>query len=171
MSSRLDKAPDGLLGTFDLKTLGRNPDKFGDTVEPGIDVAEFYLLRSRTCQSSGGAFASLGTATGTLIVPNAEIWRVNLIGVLNVRAAADIALTLRDMVVLNRSGGGTICPVGVAQFGPVVATDLTQYLEIPLTAPLWLGGGDRLRLLPYSTQTVAGSNLTFYVDYNVVPSG
>jgi len=182
----LSKAPDGLLGTLDLKSLGKNPQELDSTLSPSIEILPFYLLRNRLTWSSSGPFAAVqatilfaanppyvavGAAVPVFIVPQLEVLRIKSIGVFNTRAAADAALTLQVEVFLRRANVAVSVCIGVAIFGPHPATDLTQSQCPPLTEPLWLGPGDRLSLVPSTTQTVAGSAIGLQLDFDSVPSG
>lgn len=64
--SPLVKAPKGLLETFRLRYLGVNPGAFGDTVQPTVDVSDFYasdlLLNSSSAPTVGALGAGLSEA-------------------------------------------------------------------------------------------------------------
>jgi hypothetical protein len=181
----LSKSPEGLLGTLDLKNLGKNPQQLGDTLAPSIDCTEFYLLRNRLAINGAGAFVAVGTgivlasgsqpmyfnAAGQFFVPQAETIRVKQLTLLNIRAAADAALTLELGVYLRRVITNNTILLGTAVFGARPATDLTGGQQVPLTEPLWLAPGDRLHVVPHTTQTAAGSNIVLGLDVNTVPSG
>jgi hypothetical protein len=189
VSSLLSKAPDGLLGTLDLKNLGRNPGEFGDTLAPSLDCLPFYLLRNRQCAGASGPFTAVGAgivlagaapytggAAGNFIIPADQTVRIKSLCVINIRVAADAALTLEVSVYIRRAitgvvGGLFTVGIGTAIFGPHPATDLSFLQPIDLVEPLWLGPGDLLRVVPSTTQTAAGSAIGIQLDMDVVPSG
>lgn len=83
-NSPLQQTPRGLLGLFRLQTLGRAPSAFSDTVVPVASVAELYaadlLTIERVLTNTSSA-----TPSGSLTVPNDELWRIR---------AASLSLTL-----------------------------------------------------------------------------
>lgn len=189
MNFPLSKAPDGLLGSLDLKTLGLNPQEFGDVLSPSLETLEYYLLRNRATAACAGPFTTVGTgivmtgaapytsnAAGNFIVPADQCIRIKQLSILNTRVAADAALTLEATVYLRTSvtgaaGGTFTVGFGTAIFGPHPATDLSFIQPVELTQPLWLGPGDLLRLVPSTTQTAAGSSLGLQLVFDIVPSG
>jgi len=189
MNFPLSKAPDGLLGTLDLKSLGRNPAALSDVLDTSIDPLEFYLLRNRLCVAGSGPFSAVNVAislsavtppssrympvggNGNFTVPPDEVLRIKSLCVLTTRAAADAALTLEYTVFIRRPLANVTVGIGSAIFGPHPATDLSFIQPVPLTQPLWLGPGDQLRLVPSTTQTAAGSSSGLQIDMDSVPSG
>lgn len=90
---KLQKAPTGLLGAFALKVGGLNPDIFGDTVTPVVDVYDQYLAMGELQVKTNLTATQLVTSNGfDFVVPNFKVWRVisgAWYGTLN---AADVAL-------------------------------------------------------------------------------
>ncbi|HJS32393.1 MAG TPA: hypothetical protein VJ924_10375 [Alphaproteobacteria bacterium] len=166
MSSPLQKAPDGLLGALDLKTLGRSPSQFPDALQAVFEAQEFYLLGLRRITSIGGAFAAIGATIGGITVPQNEVWRVNAIAIAVTRAAADAALNIEVQVALRRASTTGSLAIFSNVLPAVAATDLLQGRGIVLPEQLWMGPGDLLRLTCNTTITVAGSNLNVIIDYN-----
>jgi len=169
MNSPLQKGPDGLLGLLDLKTLGRNPNEFPNTLQGTVECREFYLLRERRVTSANGAFVAINTAIGTVTVPNDEVWRVNSIGLFFQRNVADIALNIDQFVALRRMSGATASTVFQTRLEPVAATDLQQYRGN--ITELWLAPGDQLRSHISTTITAGATSQVLTVDYNRMPSG
>lgn len=54
MPFNLQKAPQGLLELFRLRTHGSAPPLFGEQVQPTVDVAEFYAADRKQVLTSGG---------------------------------------------------------------------------------------------------------------------
>jgi len=189
MNFPLSKAPDGLLGSLDLKSLGKNPQALADLLSPSIECLPFYLLRNRLCVAGSGSFTAVNAGismsasvapssiyfapggTGNFLVPQDQCVRIKSLCVLNVRAAADAALTLEYSVFIRRTTANTTVALGTAIFGPHPATDLSFAQPVELTEPLWMGPGDFLRLVPSTTQTAAGSSAGLQIDMDAVPSG
>jgi len=183
----LSKAPDGLLGSLDLKTLGRNPQSVSDVLSPSIETLDYYLLRNRLAISGGAAFVSVNTpivltsavagiaqyfSGGAFVVPAQETLRLKNIAVHVQRAAADVGLTLEMDVFIRRvTGVGATVLLGSTIHGARPATDLFTSQQLPLNDFLWLGPGDALIVIPRTTQTAAGSNVVLHLDLDSVPSG
>jgi hypothetical protein len=165
MPSPLQKAPLGLLGAFDLKTLGINPTAFGDTVVPISSTDDFYFLPNQ--RSTVAAAAVLSGVVATQTVPANEIWRIKGIGVACGRNVADVALTLELTVGLGRVAGFVV-PVLKTVFGPVAATDLVQFNGLWLPRVILMRPGDRLVL---SLQTTVSANATpsLTLDFEAFP--
>lgn len=66
MSGPLQKSPTGLLELFELKTLGRAPTQFLDTVGVNIDALNFYGADRIFTADTAGAAGAIGQ---TLTVP------------------------------------------------------------------------------------------------------
>lgn len=86
---KLTQAPDGLQGAFGLKTLGKNPDQFGDELQPSAEVRDFYF--DLITAAVAGTATAAGDAT-SFTVPNGEQWLVWAIGVAIYTDAADVAI-------------------------------------------------------------------------------
>lgn len=183
--SILAKAPDGLLGALDLKTLGRNPGFFGDKLDPSFETLDFYLLRNRICVGFTSAFVAVNTslvmvpAAGTpagyvvggfVTVPQQEVWRVKTIALQMTRAAADAALLLECDVFIRRPSNSQNVDVFTAMFPAVVATDLIRNRTTGYD-PFMMGPGDFFVVRPTTTQTAAGSAYVLELDIESMPSG
>lgn len=182
----LSKAPDGLLGALDLKSIGQNPQWLLDDLSPSLDVMSFYLLRNRLAIGLAGPFVAVNTvivfAAGTgvaapyssggfFVVPQKEVIRLKQVSIICARAAADAALTLEYQLVVRRVSAPTLVSLGAVQLGARPATDLTTAASFPLNEYLWFGPGDSLGLLPNTTQTAAGSAISLQLDFDTMPSG
>lgn len=66
----LQKAPQGLLGAFDLKTLGHSPTAFSAEVRPTVEVLDFYVRPELRFMAQSATIPQGGTgATSTIRVP------------------------------------------------------------------------------------------------------
>lgn len=91
-SFKLQKSPLGLIETFDLNWQGRQPENFGNTVDPVTDVTDFYLATQAQVLNNTVAHA-IATQTFThSFGPTQFIWRVLTLGLTLTFQAADIAL-------------------------------------------------------------------------------
>lgn len=73
MTSPLHKPPQGLMSALNLKTLGQNPDKFGDTVLPTFAVRDLYLA-DYIRQTENTSVGNLGATSLTLAVDPGALW-------------------------------------------------------------------------------------------------
>lgn len=160
---RLHKAPLGLLGAFDLKALGRQPNEFAETLLPVTDVTDFYLQPNAVVRTAAAATGALGATLVNLTPAQNEVWRVKGVSIVVARAAADAALSLEFVLGLNRAGGGGIALFS-PRFDPVPATDLTQARAFWLPRTLLLGPGDVLRLVQRSTMAAGTAGATADID-------
>jgi hypothetical protein len=71
----LQKAPLGLLGLLDLKTLGRNPDGFNNTVVATIEASDMYGAPNAQILTASGNLQNVGD-TLSLTVPSSTAYRV-----------------------------------------------------------------------------------------------
>lgn len=100
---RLQKSPLGLLGAFLLKTDGRNPADFGETVVPTTDVTDHYVLPQQ--EIARATVTITGPAVGAnvgLTVPQGEIWRVWGASMFWIHAAGDAALLAAPRISMLR---------------------------------------------------------------------
>lgn len=99
--SPLQKAPAGLLGLFDLKTLGENPNGFARTLVPVADVRQHYGANGQQVLTTT-ASSSVG-ATLLLTVPENQVYRVLAIGaLLSCSIGAVFSKDIQIAVVLSR---------------------------------------------------------------------
>lgn len=75
---KLQTAPSGLLGWFNQKVLGQNPDTFGNVVTPVVEIGDNYLLQGQLVseQVVGTMVATDTSSLAQFTVPAASIWRV-----------------------------------------------------------------------------------------------
>lgn len=160
MIAPLHKAPHGVLGAFDLKVLGQNPDKFGDTLIPTSDVLDFYLARNLDVFGPIGTITNPATsALAGEAVPQGECWRVFAVhaqaAVLNADAAnvytATINITPPSAAVLHVISTGVMVGPGIAG-----ATN-TRYWSYELRKPLVLPPGWRVGVGVFCNVTPAVS--------------
>lgn len=91
---RLQKAPNGLLGAFDMKVEGVNPSNFAEIIAPTYDVADHYLALNQQVQRVQTTIANPATfGSATLRVPQGSAWFVLATSFAAVLDAADAALT------------------------------------------------------------------------------
>lgn len=159
--SPLHKSPLGLLGAFALKVLGQNPDKFGQTVGPVVDVYDQYL---EPTEARVAASMAIGTRTisGTHTLPNRFAYRVLAIGVSMSLDAADAAITGTTITSMTSPAvAGTIVEPG----GTLVvngATGLFRSLGIWLPRPFLLTPGWSITQRVYmSANVTAATNVNF----------
>jgi hypothetical protein len=74
--------PSGLLGFLQLKNGGQFPQRLGDTLQPTIELAEWYVqLNSETLFSAvinaPVNASSSGNTFPELVVPNGQVWFVH----------------------------------------------------------------------------------------------
>lgn len=78
----LQTIPPGLLGMLQLKNLGQAPQTLDDSVIPGIDLTEWYMVQNRETLLGTRAPANNDQAnfwamtTNPLTVPDREFWYV-----------------------------------------------------------------------------------------------
>lgn len=104
---QLQKGPLGLLGAFALKTIGRNPTQFGDTVQPVADVYDQYLAQSELGIATTNAAIGLNNFQQlTIAVPAGKMWRLFGVSWQATLNAADIAIAMQGEVLLLRLPSG-----------------------------------------------------------------
>lgn len=92
---RLQKAPAGLLGAFDLKVEGRNPPDFGEAIVGTVDVYDQYLAQNQKIDRQTLSIPNPSTQNaGIHTVPAGKCWRLLTVSYTGVLDAADAALTV-----------------------------------------------------------------------------
>lgn len=143
MDRRLQTAPIGLLGQFNMKVEGQNPDLFGGRVTPVVDVADNYLLDRSTIIGASGTIA-IGAATTTATLQPASpglLWRVQSLGLALIRNAADVALNGTLSVEITDPTSGNAIGIVTQQFIGLALTVVGGGAVLPhpvLLPPGWL---------------------------------
>jgi len=143
--SPLQKAPSGLLGLFDLKTQGYNPNLFGDRVTPVVDVRAFYGVNNLDVLSTSSA-GSATASTLVFTVPDLRIYRVlGICGLAQCGVGAVFATDLNIGVVINRTFAVVVDTTTHALRGvtTTVSEEFTGGLwfdEPPILGPGWQFG-------------------------------
>lgn len=142
---KLQKSPTGLLGAFSLKVGGLNPDIFGDTIVPTVDVYDQYLNQGEQQVRN----VSIATVVGqpfvnaTLTVPNFKCWRVLAVGGFVSMNAADVALIAQIGIgVVSPANPVTSALIGAA-YPPQLGTS-GRTVGFALRPPLFLTSGWQL---------------------------
>lgn len=121
MTSPLHKVPIGLLELFRLRTLGRAPDKFGDTVFPVVDGLETYAaaeLQTALGQPNVGAINGVGGLQQSTNVGTFQ-WIWGLGGVLTIGAAPGTFFTWHVGVLVPSTNSA--CILGTGELRPIGA--------------------------------------------------
>jgi len=135
--SPLQKAPSGLLGAFDLKTLGQQPTKFGELVQPSVEVIDMYVPLTIAEKTLNVTNPDIEVAD-TFDVPNGELWLVRAWAWLGTAPAADLAKNVNVWASFNNAAN----QVGV---GGTTASNVPasgrRSVGAWLTDPIWLRPG------------------------------
>lgn len=118
MPSPLHKTPLGLLELFRLKTLGRAPDSFGDTVIPVVNALQAYAaaeLQSAGSAGNVGAINGVNGNTASVSVSSFQ-WIFGIAGHITLGAAPGTFITWEVGIILPQS-----CTLGVGELRTVVA--------------------------------------------------
>jgi hypothetical protein len=167
MPSPLQKTPTGLLGAFDLKTLGVNPTAFGDTVVPISDVSDMYFLGNQRATGTSNTAVTAPALAVVTLVPAGEVWRVKAVGFSVARNAADVALTPYVGLRVRRVAGISV-QFHSQTLPAVVAADLVQFGGIWLDHPLWMRPGDAL-ILSNATTFSMNASFNLAIDFELFP--
>lgn len=137
---RLQKAPRGVVGGFNLKHTGQNPPEFGDAVLPVTDVTDNYLIDllgelNANVTIAGGS--GVTTLTTVFTVPVGFSWRLLAIGGRWTVAAGDVAINSFVSVGVAYPNGVNY-PLWAAQ-GIGAPTD--RFAALTLAKPLFLPAG------------------------------
>lgn len=147
MADPLHKAPTGILGSLELKVLGKNPDRFSAELAPVADFLDNYIV-DRLAPIAPIATLT-NPATSVLCgqsVATGEVWRVLTIQAQATVLAADAANTYWATINLTPPGAVVtqIMAVGVMTNISVAGATGTRYFSLVLPHPLWLTPGWRL---------------------------
>jgi len=85
----MNRVPRGLLSLIDSRTQGKNPDVFGDVVQPTFDMFNMLAMSKgfETVSATTLAVPVISTGLGRVTVPAGEVWIVRL---------ADASATAQD---------------------------------------------------------------------------
>lgn len=141
MTSILQKACIALAGALDLKVGGRNPDKFGDTVLPTVEVFDQYLAGEELQRASTAAFnlaIAATNAAANLSVPPGKAWRVLGAGLASNVNVADAALLFDCVISVNQPG---LTPPVVIFAQTMNGSTLSRLGGLYFARPLFLPAG------------------------------
>ncbi len=136
MSSPLHLSPQALLGALQLKVQGQNPNEFGATVTPIIDVYDQYLT-DRVFVSNVAANVATPLTTGAVITAptlQTETWRILGIGCYALLAAGDAAIDV-TLGVQMFSPAGVTFPYSAERSITGTLHELGVYLPVPFWLP------------------------------------
>lgn len=137
----LVKHPRGLLGAFEMKTLGQAPPQFGDTVLPTTDVTELYIPQLKIVQKDITCTNPAVFAEDTWDVPAGKVWRWWGVALTGTLAAADTALTVQTIFSVN-DGSNQIALQAMAGTGgtnPSLKRSGANWRPTPLFLPAGYG--------------------------------
>lgn len=134
MNSPLHKAPLGLIEIFNLKTLGRQPDLFSDTVAPTIDTRDFYSAGLLLASGTGGEVGALLNLFERLTL-TAHVGVRGIGAILTIGAAGGTNVSI---TVGYENESGFRCPLGTHSFAAVFAGQIVEF-GLPMRA-VWPAG-------------------------------
>jgi len=158
-SGPIQVAPAGLLGFLQLKSpAGRNPTVLFDSVQPTIDLFNFWMqsrviddtVNTQNLVAGSGGFTAWSTP---IIVPQGETWFITNYSILATLAAGDTVTQMRPIVRYNPLVGVT--PFG--RLGTDVATSNAASRIIVAAENFWLPPGAELGI--FTTSTVSAGNI------------
>jgi hypothetical protein len=162
----LHKVPLGLLGLLNLKTLGSNPNGFGEIVTPTADLRTMYGAPLHETFEQAGAETFVPTTT-TMRVPQGEIWRVLAAGyLLNLGTGFDLTSNRIEAAISIGKPSATIggVPVASREFDPgaaVIVQAFTFRMGIFFNEPPVLNSGHAIEgNLSFTSVAVAGTGIT-----------
>ena len=161
--SQITRVPLGLQKALGLETQGDNPSDLAQSIGPGIDLTRYYDLRQRFW------WLALRDVTGdgsdNAVVPEGEIWLLNLISV----ACRPFATTLNDNMsvdvyvrdVQNDATGNGLQFHGLAELGnfsdPIGGGAANYQAKSQRMDMLPMFGGTTIRFAYNQTVVTSGS--------------
>lgn len=151
----INRHPTGFLGLLDLKTGGRNPETLFRSVQPVVDMTQFYaespsefLLGNVVITGdTGGGFFPFTAPVGGIIVPQNEVWYVSYF---SVSVGFTLAPGQSAVGMPGRRIAGTIAGLslgdGSQNSQASLATQLNQAHFLATTLPMLMQPGDELGL-------------------------
>jgi len=164
MPSRIQTNPRGFLNLLGIRNMGQNPTVLPDTVDPTIDITQWYLLNQRLWVSNtGGGIAIPGGSQYLAVVPADALtppantmWYVhgamlNLFG--NTATNADVTMSL-SLVSSNAAHRLTVIDPVRWNFAPAPAPlQITGQTRTPFV----VNAGEELRVSQVVATVTAGA--------------
>jgi hypothetical protein len=151
----INRHPNGFLGLLDLKTGGRNPETLFRSVQPVVDMTQFYaespseLLTAQVAITgdTGGAFFPFTAPVGGVVVPQNEVWYLHY-------ASVTVGFTLvagqSALGLPGRRIAGTVSGLSLGDGSQnsqnSLNTQLNQAHFLATTLPMLVQPGDELGL-------------------------
>jgi len=160
VASLLQKVAAGLLDALDLKTYGRNPTEFSNTVQGSVDILDHYLAPRLRCAATQAAVTAINDST-VHTVPAGVIWRLHGVsGHIDLNAADNpvdgVGIEI-DLLPMASTGSCRLATVGVPPKGAAYAAATRFVAGQMFDRPLLLMPGAQLiaaltRTLPAARQ-------------------
>lgn len=144
MGKPIQIIPEGLLGMFQIKNAGKNPQELFETIQPSLEMLDWYMSSYAELQK-GIQFApsATGVAFFGIEVPPTEFWFVHSIGI---RIALDAAEDIEARIGFVPPGGSFVQVFEGTQFGAVSYTVPNDNLCISAQPKTFFGPGTRFGL-------------------------
>lgn len=158
----LQKAPQGLLGAFDLKNWGRMPDEFGAQLAPIVDVVDNYLVQNQFVQSGTNPATAVPGDGVFFDVPAGFVWRVRAMAFRLSALAADGTVHLA--LAFKQTANGITVPMAYISQAVVAATatiNCVKYFDRPFVVT---SGGRLIGQLEAPTAAARTSILSMLVE-------
>lgn len=169
MSRPINVIAPGLLGFFQLKQSGKNPDELSDTVIPSLEMFDWYMQArlvdsfitigggaSSTRTSANGVTGFVSFTTNPIEVPQGEAWWVwNYNVTTNALPAGDSVQFAPAIAIL----GASVIPYPVANLSTLIQGSAAGRPAIHGASGFFAGSGARFGL--YSTVNETATNVTY----------
>lgn len=161
----LHKSPRGLLELFRLRTLGRQPDQFGDTVVPVVEAGEFYaadLKLISTATATTGAIGGAGMSNTLTLTGPIRLHAAGAVVICGAAAMTNVTITVE---LLRQNAAGTVlgCPLG-CYFFPAINAGARIGVGVPIARSWVLLPGASMAVIVRISGTAAGA------DHSIQPS-
>lgn len=169
--------PRGLLGLLQLKNHGKNPEQLLETIQPVLELKDWYL-QGESAQSLSGNFLATGAAnfSGAIFSSNAggvlftppvgrAWWVLDFSVAAPVSAAGDIHRI--GTVVSWVTGNGVVTALGPTEtLNQAAAASVNPVLQVAMTRdPVLLIPGDRLGIRIVQSTAAVGTVYSGSVRY------
>lgn len=171
--------PPGLMGLLQLKQQGRLPTDLADSVQPVLEMRDWYFTGRRVATTAlfpgaaplatfnvPGVQTFVPSAGGLATVPNGQYWYVDTCAAYGTLAAA--ADTVRYSLVLLGSQGGDLVPLSVDYAD--AANARVRRVMARADKPFWAQPGDQFAIYCEDVNTATNIVLSLSLRAAVLPA-
>lgn len=165
----------GLLGLFQLKQMGRNPDQFGEVVLPGFELSDWFLRAASLDYNAQVSIPGIDLANGvtgfqgfspnSIIVPANEWWHCENYTIVTSSLVAGDNSTMRPAYARPLVGTRQVHMIDPANTGNLAGSAADARVNVCSGEDFWVPPGSEIGIFVQVNATGATIGYTGFLRY------